>query len=162
MTEITPSTTVHEVYTKKSRAGRLVVSSAVWPQANLYTPHTYTQTQTQTQTPQTLQHKVDCLHHFLVCFMLTLSIFCRCGTEGRVRVEQRVWRHSLYLILWFHCMLGNFPGTSGVFFFFFWSKRIVTVKNTKDKNPWMYSQWMKNTSERGGWRMSGRRRCTWS
>lgn len=30
------------------------------------------------------------------------------------------------------------------------SKRIVTVKNTKDKNPWIYSQWMKNTSEFAG------------
>lgn len=40
------------------------------------------------------------------------------------------------------------------------SKWRVTVKNTKEKNPWMYCQRMRNTSKRQGWRRSGRHWCS--
>jgi len=39
------------------------------------------------------------------------------------------------------------------------SWRRVTVKNTKEQNPWIYCQRMINTNEREGWRTRGRHCC---
>lgn len=96
----------------------------------------------------------------------------RIGGEKGVRMVSRAWRPSLLLPPCFVpslSVLGKFAGTSGVCFFFsrlppllfsVLSKWRVTVKNTKEKNPWMYCQRMRNTSKRQGWRRSGRHWCS--
>lgn len=87
------------------------------------------------------------------------------GEELEKRSVKSLGTFPLFPVFCFYCMPGIFfLGTSGVFFFFSLSPllfsvlswRRVTVKSTKEQNPWIYCQRMRDTSEREGWRKKGK------